>query len=74
MRADKERGGVEFEPTNFLKVLAEPDQTHKNSESVDEAEVCDNGNEIDVKLLVVHEILDINANMRSHQLRINLKN
>lgn len=55
-------------------MLAEPDQTHKNSESIDEAEVCDNGNEIDVKLLVEHEILYINANIRIHQLKINLKN
>lgn len=47
--------------TDFLEVFAEPDQSHKNSKGIDEAEIGEHGDEIDVQLLISVQFLHIDT-------------
>lgn len=57
-------------PTNFLQMFPKPDQTHENGESVDKSQVGQDGNEVDVKLLVGVQILNIDTEDARDQRRL----
>jgi hypothetical protein len=55
--------------TDFLKVLAKPEEAHKNGKRVDEAQVGEDGDEVDVELLVRIQVFDIDtAEQRSKEI------
>ena len=49
-------------------MLLEPEQPYHNDENVDEAHVCNHGNEVKKELLIRLEVLQINAII--HQSRV----